>query len=262
MFNWVGFKQKTLDYERKSRKKGESKFKLMDILTFKTTNPWKEVVRGITSFSLVPLYLPLIAGFIMSIISFLLIIYFFMQKIFMDEVTSGWTSLFLAILLIGGLILIILGTIGIYIGKMFEILRGRPKYIIKDTINLKKKMTNVKNFFKKRNYYILVKIKIFILAFINNKITIRKIYNLIISNFLFLIKSNKSGKAPIVISVDLWNECNENCVFCRDASGNIYDLNPNSKNYIPKLKLDLIHYKNVVDAFLQRYLNDDPICQW
>ena len=53
----------------------------MDILTFKTTNPWKEVVRGITSFSLVPLYLPLIAGFIMSIISFLLIIYFFMQKI-------------------------------------------------------------------------------------------------------------------------------------------------------------------------------------
>ena len=48
----------------------------------------------------------------------------------MDEVTSGWTSLFLAILLIGGLILIILGTIGIYIGKMFEIMR-RPKYIIK-----------------------------------------------------------------------------------------------------------------------------------
>ena len=139
MFNWVGFKQKTLDYERKSRTKGESKFKLMDILTFKTTNPWKEVVRGITSFSLVPLYLPLIAGFIMSIISFLLIIYFFMQKIFIDEVTSGWTSLFLAILLIGGLILIILGTIGIYIGKMFEILRGRPKYIIKDTMNLEKK---------------------------------------------------------------------------------------------------------------------------
>ena len=53
--------------------------------------------------------------------------------------TSGWKSLFLAVLLIGGLILIILGTIGIYIGKMFEILRGRPKYIVQDTINIEKK---------------------------------------------------------------------------------------------------------------------------
>ena len=139
MFNWVGFKQITIDYERGPRSKGETKFKLLDILTFKTLNPWKEVVRGITSFSLVPLYLPLIAGFIMSIVSFFLIVYFFLQKLFMDEVTSGWTSLFLAVLLIGGLILIILGTIGIYIGKMFEILRGRPKYIVQDTINIEKK---------------------------------------------------------------------------------------------------------------------------
>ncbi len=138
MFNWVGFKQTTLDYKRQARSKGETKFKLLDIITFKTLNPWKEVVRGITSFSLVPLYLPLIAGFIMSIISFFLILYFFIQRIIGDEITSGWTSLFLAILFIGGLILIILGTIGIYIGKMFEILRGRPKYIIKDTINIKK----------------------------------------------------------------------------------------------------------------------------
>ena len=57
----------------------------------------------------------------------------------MEEVTSGWTSLFLAVLLIGGLILIILGTIGIYIGKMFEILRGRPKYIVQNTTNIEKK---------------------------------------------------------------------------------------------------------------------------
>ncbi len=139
MFSWVGFKQITLDYERKPRAKGETKFKLFDILFFKTLNPWKEVVRGITSFSLVPLYLPLIFGFIMSIISFILIIYFFIQRLFGDDITSGWTSLFLAILFIGGLILVILGTIGIYIGKMFEILRGRPKYIVNNTVNIDKK---------------------------------------------------------------------------------------------------------------------------
>ena len=81
-------------------------------------------------------------------------------------------------------------------------------------------MINVKDFFKKRNYYFFVKVKIFLLAFINNKITIRKIYNLFICNISYLLRSSKSGKAPVIVSVDLWNECNENCVFCRDASGN------------------------------------------
>ncbi len=126
-------------------------------------------------------------------------------------------------------------------------------------------MINVKDFFKKRNYYFFVKVKIFLLAFINNKITIRKIYNLFICNISYLLRSSKSGKAPVIVSVDLWNECNENCVFCRDASGNIYDLNPKSNNYIPKIKLDLIHYKNVVDAFYKDcmmmipYVNGEPL---
>ena len=126
-------------------------------------------------------------------------------------------------------------------------------------------MINVKEFFKKRNYYFFVKVKIFLLAFINNKITIRKIYNLLICNLSYLLRSTNSGKAPVIVSVDLWNECNENCVFCRDASGNIYDLNPKSNNYIPKLKLDLIHYKNVVDAFYKDslmiipYVNGEPL---
>ena len=133
LFNWVGFKQFTIDYERKSRLQGESKFGI-----FKSLNPWNEVVRGITSFSMVPLYLPLFIGFIMSFCSFILIIYFFLQKFFLHEVTSGWTSLILSILFLGGLILIILGVIGVYIGKMFEILRGRPKYIVESTINIDK----------------------------------------------------------------------------------------------------------------------------
>ena len=42
--------------------------------------------------------------------------------------------------------------------------------------------------------------------------------------FAYLLKLKKSGKSPIVISVDLWNECNENCVFCRSEKGEIYDL--------------------------------------
>ena len=137
LFNWVGFKQFTIDYERAPRLHGETKFNI-----FKTLNPWNEFVRGITSFSMVPLYLPLFIGFFMSLFSFILIIYFFLQKFIVDDVTSGWTSLILSILFLGGLILIILGIIGIYIGKMFEILRGRPKYIVESTMNIE---TNDKN---------------------------------------------------------------------------------------------------------------------
>ena len=126
-------------------------------------------------------------------------------------------------------------------------------------------MINIEKIFKRRNYYFFLKVKLFILAFINQKITLRKIYNLLICNLSYILKRTKSGKSPIIVSVDLWNECNENCVFCRDANGNIYDLNPNSKNIIPKIKLDLIHYKNVVDAFhkdammIVPYVNGEPL---
>lgn len=133
LFNWVGFNQYIIEYERVERAQGQSKYGI-----FSSLNPWKEVVRGITSFSLVPLYLPLFIGFVISTISFFGIIYVLLQKFYLDNVTSGWTSLILSILLIGGLILVILGIIGIYLGKIYQIVRNRPNYIIKEKINFKK----------------------------------------------------------------------------------------------------------------------------
>ena len=77
-----------------------------------------------------------------------------------------------------------------------------------------------------RNSYFFVKIKIVFTAFYKGKINLRKIWNAIICNLSFYFKTQKSGKSPIIVSVDLWNECNENCVFCRGSDGKIYDLNP------------------------------------
>lgn len=126
--------------------------------------------------------------------------------------------------------------------------------------NLVKKITN------SRNSYFLIKFKLFILSIIKKKITLRKLVNLIVCNVCYLLKLKKSGISPILVSIDLWNECNENCVFCRDEKGNIYNLNSAIKDkVVPKLKLDLQHYKNVVDAFKKDamimipYINGEPL---
>jgi len=117
-----------------------------------------------------------------------------------------------------------------------------------------------------RNSYFFVKVKIIFTAFYKGKITLRKIWNAIICNLSFYFKTHKSGKSPIIVSVDLWNECNENCVFCRGSDGKIYDLNPKQENsFIPKIKLDVKYFKQVVDAFKENllmiipYVNGEPL---
>ena len=117
-----------------------------------------------------------------------------------------------------------------------------------------------------RNSYFFVKVKIIFTAFYKGKITLRKIWNAIICNLSFYFKTHKSGKSPIIVSVDLWNECNENCVFCRGSDGKIYDLNSSKKDsFIPKIKLDVKYFKQVVDAFKRDllmiipYVNGEPL---
>ncbi len=117
-----------------------------------------------------------------------------------------------------------------------------------------------------RNSYFFVKIKIILAAIYQGKITAKKIWNAIVCNLSFYFKTERSGKSPIIISVDLWNECNENCVFCRGSDGKIYDLNPNKEDsFIPKIKLDVKYFKQVVDAFQENllmiipYVNGEPL---
>jgi len=117
-----------------------------------------------------------------------------------------------------------------------------------------------------RNSYFFVKLKIVFSAICQKKITLKKIFNAIICNLSFYFKTQKSGKSPIIVSVDLWNECNENCVFCRGDDGKIYDLNSQKKDsYIPKIKLDVKYFKQVVDSFKENllmiipYVNGEPL---
>ncbi len=122
---WLGFKTKTIGYQQSQRKHGESKYTLIKMIRLS--------VAGITSFSIKPLYLALYLGAFFATTSFLYLIYTLGIKLFTNESVSGWASLIASVLLIGGVQLLILGVMGIYLGKLFMQSKGRPQYVIRNT---------------------------------------------------------------------------------------------------------------------------------
>ncbi|MFC2114327.1 glycosyltransferase family 2 protein [Bacteroidota bacterium] len=124
--SWVGFKAKSIEYVAEARHSGKSKFTLSKMLRFGTD--------GIMSFSIKPLRLATLLGFIISSFAFVYIIYALIAKYILHNTFSGWTSLLISILLMGGIQLITIGIIGEYIGKLFMEIKKRPRYIISETI--------------------------------------------------------------------------------------------------------------------------------
>lgn len=125
---WIGFKQDTVLYERDKRYSGESKYGL-----FKSLNPYKEFIRGVTSFSASPLYFALILGFLVAIASFVALIHVIYTKLIGDNI-PGWTAIMAAILFLGGVILFTIGILGVYMARIYEQIKGRPRYIVNNRI--------------------------------------------------------------------------------------------------------------------------------
>lgn len=128
MVSWVGFKQGKVEYSREKRLGGETKYPFNKMLNF--------AVDGILSFSQVPLRFSSAFGLLCSAISFALLIYGLLAKYLYPETTiPGWTSIFVAILFIGGVQLMCIGILGEYIGRMYEEIKSRPLYIIEEESN-------------------------------------------------------------------------------------------------------------------------------
>ena len=89
-------------------------------------------LSGVTAFSVKPLYIAVLLGFGFSLLSLLYIPYVIYAFVSGTEI-SGWASLIMTIVFFGGLQLIILGIIGIYIGKIFKQTKDRPNYIIQES---------------------------------------------------------------------------------------------------------------------------------
>jgi dolichol-phosphate mannosyltransferase len=121
---WIGFNQTFIEYDREERMSGQTKFTYRKMIGF--------AIDGISGFSTWPLKVATISGFIVSFISFLLIIYSLYQKFF-GETEKGWTSLNISVLFIGGIQLIGIGILGEYLGRVSENVKNRPHFIIRDS---------------------------------------------------------------------------------------------------------------------------------
>ena len=120
---WVGFQQVYLPYTAQARFAGQTKYTMKKMLHL--------ALAGVTAFSVKPLYFAVLLGFFFSCLSVLYIPYVIFAFINGSEI-SGWASLIMTIVFFGGLQLIILGIIGIYIGKIFKQTKERPSYIIQE----------------------------------------------------------------------------------------------------------------------------------
>ncbi len=124
LVKWVGFRQASIEYSPELRKFGKSKYTFKKMMTFG--------LNGITSFSTKPLTIAIYLGFICAILSLLYIPYVF-WSIYYGRAISGWASLIVTIAFLGGLQLMILGILGIYLGKVFIQSKKRPHYIVKES---------------------------------------------------------------------------------------------------------------------------------
>ena len=125
MVKLLGYKTTEVYYDRKERFAGESKYPLKKMINF--------ALDGITSFSVQPLRVITSFGFIVMVLSIVAALYALISYI-CGSVVAGWTSMLISLWFIGGTILLSLGVIGEYIGKIYKETKRRPRYHIEKTI--------------------------------------------------------------------------------------------------------------------------------
>ncbi|MCR5502474.1 MAG: glycosyltransferase family 2 protein [Lachnospiraceae bacterium] len=122
----IGYKSDVVYYERGERFAGESKYPLSKMLAF--------AVEGVTSLSIHPIRLITGLGFFIFLMSIVILIYSFIRH-YIGETIQGWTTLMVSIWAIGGLILLALGVVGEYVGKIYLETKGRPRFIIEQFLD-------------------------------------------------------------------------------------------------------------------------------
>lgn len=132
MFPLMGYKHCTVEYDRKERLAGETKYPLKKMVSF--------AIDGVTSFSYVPLRLASLLGITIFLVTTLMIIWALLVKLSGNTV-PGWASIVLPIYAFGGIQLLCIGIVGEYVGKIYMEVKHRPVYIVRQTINIEKQFT-------------------------------------------------------------------------------------------------------------------------
>lgn len=126
MIRWVGFDSAAVKIQHAARSSGKSNYSLSALISLS--------IDVMLSFSEKPLKLAVKLGFLISTISFLVSFGLLMKALLTDYKLLGWTSTMMSIWFLGGLIIMVLGVVGIYVGKTFNQTKNRPIYVIKDII--------------------------------------------------------------------------------------------------------------------------------
>lgn len=127
LVSWVGFRQTSISYVREERFAGETKYPLKKMLRFASD--------ALIAFSLKPLRLASVLGSFVSLFSFVFLIWVVGQKLLNFNTTPGWASILACVLFLNGIMLIILGVLGEYVGRIYDEVKGRPLYLVQEKRN-------------------------------------------------------------------------------------------------------------------------------
>ncbi|MFA6309460.1 MAG: glycosyltransferase family 2 protein [Clostridia bacterium] len=132
IISWLGFKQIGVEFVREKRFAGETKYPLKKMIKFASD--------AITSFSYKPLKIATYIGGFISFLSFAYLIFVLCQRLFTVSTQPGWASTIAVNLFFNGIVLVILGVIGEYVGRIYDEVKGRPLYVIREAKNIDLKL--------------------------------------------------------------------------------------------------------------------------
>ena len=124
IFSWVGFQTRWLEFSNIERVKGKSKWSFWKLFRYS--------IEGILAYSTVPLSIASVVGIVFCIISLLMMLIIVIRALIYGDPVAGWPSLISIITFLGGVQLLCLGIIGLYLSKTYMESKGRPNYIIKE----------------------------------------------------------------------------------------------------------------------------------
>ena len=120
--SWIGFRQMRIDYEPEARAEGRSTWNLRRLIGLS--------IDGVTAFSVAPLRLATVIGTVLALVAFFYGIQIIYETLVYGIAVPGYPSLFVGVMVLGGVQLIMIGVVGEYIGKILEEIKGRPVYFV------------------------------------------------------------------------------------------------------------------------------------
>lgn len=125
IFGWVGFKTKWIPFVNVERVAGETKWSFWKLFLYS--------LEGIIAFSTAPLAIASVAGFLMCLIAFVLILFIVIRTMLWGDPVGGWPSMICIILFLGGIQLFCMGILGQYMAKTYLETKKRPVYLVRET---------------------------------------------------------------------------------------------------------------------------------